>query len=141
MSCNIRIIAEKSVRIRILPIFADMKMINFFLPLLMLIPSCSSSNGTQETETNESEERIQLVGAYTGQREPTAEELNLFRKVAPSSEMELTPISVSTQVVAGLNYKFLCSYEDKTDGSKGRCLIVIYKDLQGNASHTSVTKE
>ena len=82
-----------------------------------------------------------MAGAYTGQREPTEEEVAIFRKVTGEGDMVLTPLSVSTQVVSGLNYKFWCRYEDSAHGANGHCWVVIYKDLKGNATFTSIKKE
>ena len=82
-----------------------------------------------------------MTGAYTDQREPTEEEVAIFRKVTGEGDMVLTPLSVSTQVVAGLNYKFWCRYEDSGRGVSGHCWVVIYMDLKGNATLTSIKKE
>ena len=82
-----------------------------------------------------------MAGAYTAQREPSGEEVAIFRKVTGEGDMLLTPLSVSTQVVAGLNYKFRCRYEDSARGAYGHCWVVIYKDLQGNATLTSIKTE
>lgn len=71
-------------------------------------------------------------GAYTEQRAITDEEMELFNGViaALDSATEYTPISVSTQVVAGINYKFLCDYDDKM-GTTGNCFVIIFQPLQG----------
>ena len=83
----------------------------------------------------------QLCGGYTGQREPTAEEMDLFRAVTDSLDKTFTPLSVSTQVVAGINYRFWCRY-GSPDGS-GHCFVTVYKPLpgRGEARITSIVEE
>ena len=117
-----------------------MKILNFILPLV-LIASCASQNDTPADVTADDTVNEQLCGGYTDQREPSDNEMALFRQVTASQSTSYTPLSVSTQVVAGLNYKFWCRYEDSASGESGHCWVLIYKDLQGNATLTGVTKE
>jgi len=70
-----------------------------------------------------------LCGGYTEQHELSDENQSLFRKVM--GETPFTPLSVATQVVAGLNYRFWCRYDDGTEKSPGHCFITIYQPLQG----------
>jgi len=70
-----------------------------------------------------------LCGAYTEQRELSDEDLALFRKLM--GETPCSPLSVATQVVAGLNYRFWCIYDNGTENSPGHCFITIYQPLQG----------
>lgn len=82
-----------------------------------------------------------LCGGYTGGRAPSDEELDMFRTVAGGDGVVYTPISVSTQVVAGTNYRFLCNFrEGKTEG---RCTVTIWKPLhgQGDARVISIERE
>lgn len=83
----------------------------------------------------------QLVGGFTAQREPTEEEVAMFKTATGVGEMTFTPLSVSTQVVAGTNYKFWCRYQDKDDS--GHCWVVIFKPLpgQGEPKVSSIKKE
>lgn len=78
----------------------------------------------------------QLCGGYTEQREPTEEEMAMFAE-ATDNNPDLTPLSVSTQVVAGTNYKFWCRC--KTEDDCGHCWVTIFKPLpgQGNPKVTS----
>lgn len=96
----------------------------------------------------------QLVGAFGNQREIEDGEMDLFRKTLAEAggEIVYTPLSVSTQVVAGINYKFYCRFEDKSDGIQrksaddsdkyGYCWVTIYKPLpgQGDPKVTKVEK-
>lgn len=83
----------------------------------------------------------EVCGAYSEQREPTAEEMELFKAVAGANDMAFTPLSVSTQVVAGTNYKFWCRYQAEDDC--GHCWVIIYKPLpgQGEPRLSSIEKE
>lgn len=83
----------------------------------------------------------QLCGGYSEMREPTDEELTLFYSVTCTGEFVFTPLSVSTQVVAGLNYRFWCRYDDKTGSSTGRCFITIYHPLQGEPVLSKIEDE
>lgn len=82
-----------------------------------------------------------LAGGYTEQREPSEDEMELFKSATGIGEMVFTPLSVSTQVVAGINYKFWCRYQEKDEG--GHCWVVIYKPLpgQGEPRVTSIEKD
>lgn len=71
----------------------------------------------------------------------TEDELKLFNKAKEEYDgVELEPIALlATQVVAGKNYMFLCkgttvTLEPKTSYK----MVVVYKDLEGNASITNV---
>lgn len=69
-----------------------------------------------------------LVGAYADYRELTEEELDLFNRTY-TGEVELTPKSVATQVVSGINYSFIC-----TDSLGNKTKVIIYKPLRGEAT-------
>lgn len=101
-----------------------------------------------------------LVGAFGEQREISEEEMAMFRKATADDGLVVySPLSVSTQVVAGTNYKFWCRYEDisgqagseaKAVGAgaeqghgrsaSGHCWLTIFKPLpgRGEPSVTSV---
>lgn len=68
-------------------------------------------------------------GGYSEQEEISEDESVLFRKVM--GESAFTPLSVSRQVVAGMNYRFWCSYDDGGANTPGHCFITIYQPLQG----------
>lgn len=91
-----------------------------------------------------------LCGGYTEQREPTEEEMDMFRTVMTSVDVAYTPLSVSTQVVAGTNYRFYCRYEDSSDGIQrkeadddkyGYCWVTIFKPLPGRGEPTLTSIE
>ena len=100
--------------------------------------SCSVNNKARV----KSEKKAPMCGAYTDPRDPSAEEIALLlHNVADKSGLVLTPLSVATQVVAGVNYKFRCSFEDSVRKTSGCCQAVIYKDLSGKATLSGVTIE
>lgn len=82
----------------------------------------------------------QLCGGYTPQREPVEEEMAMFA-AATDNNPDYTPLSVSTQVVAGTNYRFWCRC--RTQDGCGHCWIVIFKPLpgQGEPRVTEITQE
>ena len=81
----------------------------------------------------------QLPGGYSQPRAPYKEEIEMFNKLTNNSGVILTPEQVSTQVVAGMNYKFICKCEDATHRSVGKCQIVVYKPLAGDPEITEMS--
>ena len=96
----------------------------------VMMTSCSNSKNTVKAETDTQEH---LVGAYTDGRQVSKEEAELFHATY-KGDVKLTPISVSTQVVAGTNYKFIC--RDK-NGKKYQ--VVIYQKLPCYGGESEVT--
>jgi len=80
-----------------------------------------------------------FCGGYTEQHELSDEDLVLFRKLM--GEAPFTPLSVATQVVAGLNCRFWCRYDDGTENSPGHCFITVYQPLQGEPVISKVQDE
>ena len=78
-----------------------------------------------------------MTGAYDKAKRPTTEEIRLFSKVATNDRMQGLKIKkVARQVVAGMNYKYLCVDADGNDAE-----VVIYVPLpdQGEPSVVSIT--
>lgn len=75
-----------------------------------------------------------LCGAYSDYRVLTDEDVQLFES-AYTYKAKLTPQSVTSQVVAGTNFKFIC-----TDESGNDVMVVVFKPLpnQGEAKVTSI---
>lgn len=86
----------------------------------------------------------QLCGGYSEVREPDEDEYRMFREVTDKMEgLTFTPLTVQTQVVAGINYKFYCRFCDGSEEySPGHCYLTIYKPLpgQGEPAVTSIEK-
>ena len=71
-----------------------------------------------------------LVGAYGKSSRLTAEEDSLFKAVVLSHNgLQLRPVRVSRQVVAGINYRYEC-----IDPNKCKVEIVVYQPLPGNGA-------
>ena len=96
----------------------------------VMMSSCSNSKDTVKAETDTQEH---LVGAYTDGREVSKEELELFQATY-KGDVALTPESVSTQVVAGTNYKFICR-----DRNGKKYQVVIYQKLSCYGGGSEVT--
>lgn len=84
-------------------------------------------------KTEENHEKTMMTGGYTDPRQPDAKELELFRQVtAGLTGVEYTPENVATQVVAGLNYRFVCKASTVTpDPETYRAEIIVYQPLPG----------
>ncbi|MFV0411899.1 MAG: hypothetical protein ACK5L3_01350, partial [Oscillospiraceae bacterium] len=75
------------------------------------------------------------VGAFREERELTADEKELFEKaVAELVGVKYEPIRVSTQVVNGTNYKFLCKgTAADANMTESEYYVTIYLPLGENA--------
>ena len=79
----------------------------------MLLTAC----GSPEKRTEKQQEKTILCGGYTGQRPLEASDRELFRRAtAGMTGVSYTPESVATQVVAGTNYRFICTAKTATPG-------------------------
>lgn len=100
----------------------------------------SSESGDVESSSSElviSSATNAIVGSYSEYRGPSEDEKIFFEEVVKGYEKELfNPERVSTQVVAGINYRFLCSMKDGDVTSK--VVVTIYKPLSGDSKITSV---
>ena len=86
-------------------------------------------------------ERVdQLAGAWMEKNEPLTEETEAVFAAAMESysDMELEAVSLlGTQVVAGLNYRFLCNVRE--NGTVvGQKVVTVYRDLEQNCTVTAV---
>ena len=72
-----------------------------------------------------------VVGGYSEQRKLSDEERALFDSVAAEiAGVKYEPINVATQIVAGVNYRFLCKgKEQERCGKKFYAVIVVHKPL------------
>ncbi len=75
----------------------------------------------------------QLVGGYTQQRELTEEDMAVFNAATHGMVgVRYTPESVATQVVAGTNYRFVCSATTVTrEPETYKAEVVVFKPLPG----------
>lgn len=105
------------------------------------VESSSSSDKTEYSSSgafvSPSSATNAIVGSYSEYRELSEDEKSFFEEVVKEYEKELfNPERVSTQVVAGINYRFLCSMKDGNATSK--VIVTIYKPLSGDSKITSV---
>lgn len=71
------------------------------------------------------------VGAYTDFRPLEDEDLEVFQKATENyGYLNLQPLAVSTQVVAGMNYIFNCASAGP-DGNASECEVYIFRPLSG----------
>lgn len=83
--------------------------------IIICMASCAS---TRKTE---------MVGAFDKNTKLTEEEYSLFKAVVLShSDLQLKPLKVARQVVAGTNYRYEC-----VDRNKKKVEVVIYEPLPG----------
>ena len=74
-----------------------------------------------------STQKFQMVGAFGKSTKLTTEEDSLFKAVVLShSNLQLKPLKVSRQVVAGTNYRYEC-----VDNNKKKVEVVVYEPLPG----------
>lgn len=106
------------------------------IALLLLGSSCSTKEGTKQisNQNPSQKEEMPMVGAYSPYRDLEQEEQALFERVY-SGAKKLVPEKVSTQVVAGTNYKFLCK-----DAAGTPFYVTIYEPLpnQGEPEVTEI---
>lgn len=108
----------------------------------MLAVSCGTAPVAQKTTSKSVKTaKAEMVGGYTTPRDLTKSEIEMFRNVTGTGDMDLNPSAVSTQVVAGTNYMFFCTYTDRNTGETGRCKVVIYKNLQGETTLSKIEKQ
>lgn len=115
--------------------------------ILAIMPLCYSCDSLAARFSN-SKAQSEQVGGYSETRRLSDDEQKLFDKyVARIGDVEYEPINVATQVVAGINYRFLCKgREVKPDGGRGKkfyAAIVLYKPLpgQGEPRITSIERQ
>ena len=87
---------------------------------------------------------IETVGGFVDAEDGTitAELQEIFNKALEGYDgANLEPVELlSTQVVAGVNYRFLCNETILVPGAEPKEVIVtVYQDLEGNCSITDVT--
>lgn len=85
----------------------------------------------------------QMVGGWSPYREPTAEDMAVFSSVVPTTQgFGYVPVKVSTQVVAGINYRFLAERNILLPAgfpAQPLSMIEIFQSLDGKAQLISIT--
>lgn len=108
------------------------------------ITACGGPARQAGKETEKQTEKTVLCGGYTQQRPLTEAETDLFRKVTHGmTGVSYTPQSVATQVVAGTNYRFVCTAKTATRNPETyQAEVIVYQPLpgQGEAKITSIKR-
>ena len=82
-----------------------------------------------------------LMGGYSEQRPLTAEDSAVFAAATKDyAYLNLTPLSVSTQVVAGMNYLFLCEMK-AFGGAAVQTNVKVFKPLPGRGEPELIVVE
>lgn len=112
--------------------------------LIALAAATLASCGGPAKRTENREERTVLCGGFTDLRTPTEQEKELFRTVtAGLVGVSYTPEQVSTQIVAGTNYRFVCKAVSATlPAETYQAEVVVYQPLpgQGEARITGIKR-
>ncbi|WP_196889955.1 hypothetical protein [Aureivirga sp. CE67] len=89
-----------------------------------------------------SEQNTELLGGWSPYEPLTAESKFVFAEATERIEgVVYTPFKVSTQVVAGMNYRFRCEAQIVYPGAKPYLVIMqVFKPLHGKAVITSIEK-
>ncbi|MDO4808206.1 MAG: hypothetical protein Q4A07_13275 [Coriobacteriales bacterium] len=105
----------------------------------------ASQSAEQSQDSGDSSASEHIAGGWTVYEEPTVvltdDEREIFQKASVGyTGVDLEPITVlATQVVAGMNYAYLCKAATVTaDPVTNLAIVVVYNDLEGNATITSV---
>lgn len=99
----------------------------------LLLTACGWFGGkTEKTEEKPTDEEM-LTGGYTRQRALTAEDTALFEAATHGlTGVSYTPESVATQIVAGTNYRFICTAVTATAEPKTyKAAVTIFQPLPG----------
>lgn len=86
-------------------------------------------------------EQKTVVGGWSPYRDLTPEDLKIFNEALDGFVgVQYTPVSVSTQVVNGTNYRFKCTAAIPPSEVEWEAIIEIYQPLDGKPHITSITR-
>lgn len=104
----------------------------------------AAANATARPAGTEKAENTTVCGGYTDQRPLEEQEKQLFRSVTDKLVgVRYTPESVATQVVAGTNYRFVCTAETIARKPETfRAEVTVFRPLpgQGEARITEIRR-
>ena len=103
------------------------------IPVIILAAVLLTACGGPARKAEKQPEKQMLSGGYTQQRPLDAEELELFQKATDSlTGVSYTPESVATQVVAGTNFRFICSAQTTSSPPETyKAEVTIFRPLPG----------
>jgi len=82
-----------------------------------------------------------LFGGWTPYHSLTPEDQTVFNTAIKGLiGVKYTPQTVSTQVVAGVNYRFRCSASLPQEGSSWEAVVEIYAPLEGDPYITGILR-
>lgn len=82
-----------------------------------------------------------IVGGWTAYHELTAQDRKIWEEAMKGwVGVHYTPTSVSTQVVAGMNYRFKCDAQMPPQEVIWQAIVQIYDPLDGKAHVTDITR-
>lgn len=99
--------------------------------------ACGGQVRTAEKETEKKMEKqtesAVMTGGYTQQKPLGDQERELFRQVTHGmTGVSYTPESVATQIVAGTNYRFICTAKSATlNPETYQAEVIVFKPLPG----------
>jgi hypothetical protein len=116
-----------------------------FVVLLVIIcfamASCSGGGTAADSSAGPESDTNPVVGGYTEERDVTAEDTEIFAAAMEGFDgVKYEPLKVSTQVVAGTNYKFYCKATNATPDAKERyAYVTIYVPLPVSGDPAEIT--
>ena len=115
----------------------------YLLPSLLMLTACASaptvadSRNTPEAANRRptptvADSRQHLLGAYGQERDLTNADLLIFKTAVRNTKArDMTPYAVSSQVVAGMNYRFRCRapLDETTNAPEATYIVTIFNPL------------
>ncbi len=118
------------------------KVISLILAGIMLFAFASCSSSEENTPDDTSETPILLGGYQRAESPEITDEIKTLVEKASETLLgaEYTPVAyIASQVVAGRNHRILCQITPVVpEAVSTYAIIVIYEDLQGNATITDI---
>ncbi len=102
------------------------------------MPASSMAESMADSSMTESmPESVPVAGAYTEEREITAEELLILTSLLTEEQQVMyLPQTVATQVVAGTNYRFYCAVMEDGSESGEFVHIVVFQSLDEDEGYS-----
>lgn len=112
------------------------------MAMVFSFAACGDNTKKDDVDTSSTASTEDVVGGYTEEREPTADEIAMFDKVMGEvTGVGYEPLKVATQVVAGTNYKFYCKTTTMdADATEGYAYVTIFEPLEGEPELGDITE-
>ena len=113
------------------------------IALFTISCACSEKKDVKSNAETELTQKVtaNIVGGYSEKREVTKEDIIIFDEALSSFETDnkYKPKTVSTQVVSGTNYLFICDVV-LPDGTMSTSEVLIFKPLPHTKKSAEVVK-